>query len=406
MKCRGCKTNDAQTFLKLGESPLANSFVKKEDAHIPCETFPLELAYCTSCHLVQLTHVVNPSKLFSHYVYVSSTTKTFHKHFKEMADKLTQKCNLTRESTAVDIGSNDGLLLKFFKENGVQIIGVEPAENLAKVANENGLTTINAFFGNESANTILQNNGKVDVVTANNVFAHIEDIHDVTENVKKILKPNGVFVIEFQYLFRTIEDMTFDNVYHEHLYYYSLTSIKNFFKIHNMEIFDVEEVDTHGGSLRIYVQNQGAANPISSNVTNLLDQENEKGVTELKTYEKFAQRVQNVKTSLNNYIKDLKQKGKVVVGYGAPAKSTTLMAFAQLSKNQIDYVVEDNPLKQGLLTPGTHIPVESREKLQTNKPDAIVIFAWNFAPEIMEKISYLKQDGVEFFVPLPTPKQL
>ena len=406
MKCRSCGSQEVKEFLSLGRTPLANSFLTKDDLMKKESYYPLALAFCGTCFLVQLTHVVDPLKLFSHYVYVSSTTKTFHYHFGEMAKKLIERFSLSADSVVVDIGSNDGLLLKFFKERGVEVIGVEPASNLAQIANDQGIETINAFFDNGVADTILTQKGKVDVITANNVFAHIANIHDVTENVKRVLKEEGVFVIEFQYFFDTIQDMTFDNVYHEHLYYYTLMSITHFFQSHGMVVFDVEHVDTHGGSLRVYVQKDSCKRPVAASVPKLLEEEEKKGVKDIALYQAFSSKVKSVKEGVVTCLNQLKEEGKLIVGYGAPAKSTTLLHYCGISNKEISYIVEDNPMKQGLYTPGTHITIFGPQQLVERKPDVILILAWNFAKEILEKHKNLHEKGVQFLIPLPQPRLL
>ena len=254
MKCRICYNSNLNKFLSLGKSPLANSFLSKEQLEHEEKSFPLETAFCDRCKLVQLTYVVPPEIMFKHYVYVSSTSNTFKKHFSKMAEDISKQFNLTGQSLAVDIGSNDGILLKGFKNAGVQIIGVEPATNIAKIAQESGIETINSFFNENTANEIIERKGHADIITAANVFAHVNDINDFVKNVKLLLKKDGIFVIEVQYLVDTIEKMTFDNIYHEHLSYYSLTSLMYFFKKHCMHVFNAQRVDSHGGSLRVFIK--------------------------------------------------------------------------------------------------------------------------------------------------------
>ncbi len=403
MKCRICD-NDLVKFLSLGSMPLANSFLSKDDLSKEEKRFPLETCFCGKCKLVQLSHVVDPKVMFKNYIYVSSTTKTFQLHFKNMAEEITKEFGLDKNSLVVDIGSNDGVLLRPFKESGIKTIGVEPAINVAKIAEENGIETINDFFGSNAVNRIIEKKGYVDVITATNVFAHISDIDDVAENVKKLLKKDGIFVIEIQYLMDTIEKMTFDNIYHEHLYYYTLISLNNFFKKHGMEVFNAKRVDSHGGSLRIFIKRKGDKHEVKATVNELLNYEKRKGVETIELYKNFADKVYSVRDKLVSYIKNIKKQGKKIAAYGAPAKGNTLLNFCNIGTNYLDYIVEDNELKIGLYTPGTHIPVLNSKALDDKMPDYILILAWNFAEEILEKTKRYSEQGVKFIIPLPEPR--
>lgn len=404
MECRICKNKGLEIFLSLGKSPLANNFLSKEQLEKKEETFPLELAFCNNCKLVQLTYVVPPELMFKNYVYVSSTSTTFKIHFTKMAEDISNSFNLNDKSLVVDIGSNDGLLLKGFQKFGVKTIGVEPATNIAEIAQKEGIETINDFFSRKVVNGVIEKKGNANVVTACNVFAHIDDIDDVIGNVKLLLKEDGIFVIEVQYFVDTIEKMTFDNVYHEHLSYYTLTSLNFFFKKHGMDIFNVQRVDSHGGSLRVFVKKTGGKHEINEEVKKIMDYEKSIDIEDLETYKKFANKVYEVKEKLISYIQDIKNQGESIAGYGAPAKSTTLLNFCNIGKDFIDYVVDDNPLKIGLYTPGAHIPVVSSEYLDEKTPDYVLILAWNFTHEILEKTKKYANQGVKFIIPLPEPK--
>jgi len=404
MKCRICKNEKLKTFLSLGTTPLANSFLSKEGLKKEEKRFPLELCFCDNCKLVQLTFIVPSEDMFSNYVYLSSTTKTFQKHFSEMAEHITKSFSLSENSLAVDIGSNDGILLKGFQTSNVQVIGVEPAANVAKIAEENGVETINDFFNENVVNEIIKRKGKADVVTATNVFAHIDDIDSVVENVKSLLKDEGIYVIEIQYFADTIETMTFDNVYHEHMSYYTLSSLDFFFNKHDMQAFRVERVATHGGSLRVFAAKKSSKHKVHESIKKLLDYEKSIGIDDFETYRKFGQEVYGVRDKLVDYIKNIKKQNKKIAAYGAPAKGNTLLNFCNIGKDYIEYIVEDNPLKQGLYAPGTHIPVVSSKMLDENLPDYILILAWNFADEILEKTKKYREKGVKFIVPLPKPK--
>lgn len=404
MKCRICKNEKLKTFLSLGTTPLANSFLSKEDLKKEEKRFPLELCFCDNCKLVQLTFIVPSEDMFSNYVYLSSTTKTFQKHFSEMAEHITKSFSLSKNSLAVDIGSNDGILLKGFQKSDVQVIGVEPAANVAKIAEENGVETINDFFNENVVREIIKRKGKADVITATNVFAHIDDIDSVIENVKYLLKDEGIYVIEIQYFVDTIEQMTFDNIYHEHMSYYTLTSLDYFFKKHDMKVFRVERVPTHGGSLRVFTAKNSSMHKVHQSVRKLLEYEKNIGIDNFETYRKFGEKVYSVKEKLINYIKNIKKQSKTIAAYGAPAKGNTLLNFCSIGKDYIEYIVEDNPLKQGLFAPGTHIPVVNPKMLDDKTPDYILILAWNFADEILSKTKKYAEKGVKFIITLPEPR--
>jgi SAM-dependent methyltransferase len=404
MNCRLCHHHNTVLFLSLGKTPLANNFLSKEELNKEEPSFPLELYFCPACSLVQLGYVAPPHMMFSHYLYVTSTSRTFREHFTKMAEDIATDFTLGKNSLVVDIGSNDGLLLKGFKRFGSTVVGIEPALNIAELANKGGIETINAFFDEQTVKGILTRHDKADVVTATNVFAHIPDINEVTNNVKALLKDSGIFVIEVQYLMDTVQATTFDNMYHEHLYYYSLTSLKNLFKRHAMEIFDVKHVDSHGGSLRVFIQNKSGSYKIKESVPKLLENEEKIGVNDIAFYHNFSQRVLDVKKMLVEHIKALKRQGKHIVGYGAPAKSTTLLNFCGITSREIDYIVEDNPLKIGRYSPGTHIPIVSSTSLEKGAPDYILILAWNFADEIIEKAKKHCSKDVKFITPLPEPR--
>ena len=401
MKCRICGNESLKNFLSLGKMPLANSFLSKQELTQDEKSFPLETCFCGNCKLVQLSYVVPAEMMFKNYVYVSSTTNTFKVHFTKMAEDISRNFTLNEDSLAVDIGSNDGILLKGFQRMKVQTIGVEPAVNIAAIAEQNGVETINDFFGEASVNEIIRRKGQADVVTATNVFAHVNDIHDFVANVKSLLKKDGIFVIEVPYLVTMFEKMLFDTIYHEHLSYFSLTSLNHFFGMLGMQVFDVQNVDSHGGSLRVFVEKNDGKFKINPSVTAMLKNEKEFGVDNFALYKQFADKVYNTRHNLVMCLKDLKGKGNAIAAYGAPAKGNTLLNFCQIGTEYISYVVDDNPLKIGLYTPGMHIPVVSSKNLEEQKPDYILILAWNFAKEIMEKTKKLEDGGVKFIIPLP-----
>lgn len=402
--CRYCDTPLEEPYLELGSMPLANNLPRKEDLKTPEFSCPLSLVFCQKCGLVQLSHVVPPELMFSHYLYVSSTTKTFQDHFAHYARDARRRVN-GQNPLAVDIGSNDGLLLECYKREGMRICGVDPAKNLAEEANKKGLTTLNHFFNEKSVDQILKDFGPASLVSGNNVFAHIDDIQSVLKNVHRLLTGDGIFVIEFPYLGTMLDELLFDMTYHEHLSYIGVTALKYVVERFGFQIFDVEAVSSHGGSLRVFMQKKNGGHQVKPVVEHFLEHELKEKHLELATHELFAKRVLKVRQDFITLIKKLKAEGKSIAGYGAPAKASTLCNFYGLTAKHLDYVVDDNPLKQDRYIPGMHIPIVSSSTLSKKAPDAVVIFAWNFAAEIIKKISFLEDKGTRFLVPLFNPKK-
>ena len=405
VRCRYCKSSLAEPFLDLGTMALANSFITPEEVKKKEFTCPLRLTWCSVCKLVQLSHVVPPERMFSNYLYVSSTTQTFRKHFADYAKAA--KARLLKKKgpwLAVDIGSNDGLLLSCYQNEGMKAVGIEPAKNLSEEANQKGFQTLNDYFSETVVREILETAGPADIISGNNVFAHIDDIHDVCRNVNRLLDKQGIFIIEFPYLVTMVENMLFDMIYHEHLSYIAVGPLQSLLRQFDLEIFAIEEVASHGGSLRVFIQKKNAGHSLSQEVGRFLKQEEAKGYGSFAVYQEFAKRVYQVKEKLVRFVDEIKATGKTVSGYGAPAKGNTLINFCGFRPSQIDYMVDDNPLKQNLLTPGAHLPVVSSQHLNEHPTDYVLIFAWNFAAEIIKKLELLKQKGAKFIVPLPEPK--
>ncbi|KKR88176.1 MAG: NDP-hexose 3-C-methyltransferase [Candidatus Woesebacteria bacterium GW2011_GWB1_41_10] len=405
--CQFCKNKNIKKVLDFGSTPPANSFLKKSQLKNKEARFPLHVFFCKNCHLLQLGHVVNPEILFKDYVYTSSTSPVFIKHFEDYAKKVFDRFHLNRNSFVIDIGSNDGILLKPFKSLGTKILGVDPAENLATKAIMEGIPTLPKFFDSNLAQEIVDNAGQADIVTANNVFAHIRDLDEITSGVKVLLRDNGVFIFEVAYLGDFIEKNYFDTVYHEHLFYHAISPLDKFFKRHQMTIFDVEKVPTHGGSIRVFVKKISSKYKISDSVQKMIKDEIKRGLGKEKTYLAFSENVEKNKKTLISLLKNLKSQGKIIVGYGAPAKGNTLLNYFGIDTKFLHYIVDDSPLKQGLYTPGTHIPVVPSETLSKNpKPDYILILAWNFAESIMEKLSEYAKGGGKFIIPVPEPFEI
>jgi len=343
--------------------------------------------------------------MFSNYLYVSSTTETFRRHFAEYAARAKAKL-LTKKPAplAVDIGSNDGLLLSCYEKEGMKAIGVEPAKNLSEEANQKGLRTIPDYFGASAVETILREWGPADLISANNVFAHIDDIHGVCQDVNRLLAPQGIWMIEFPYLMTMFEEMFFDMIYHEHLSYITLAPLKFLLSLFELEIFAIDQVPSHGGSLRVYIQKKKGGHAVSPEVETLSCGETKKGYNTSTVYQEFAKRVYGAREKLVDFVRQIKSRGKSISAYGAAAKGNTLINFCGFNASLIDYVVDDNPLKQNLLTPGAKIPVVPRQRLFNHPTDYVMILAWNLASEITKKLEPLKPRGVQWIIPLPQPR--
>ena len=381
--CRSCGKTNLKRVISLGYQPLANNLLSKKNSK--CELYPLEMNYCVNCHNCQLSVVVDPKKMFTNYLYLSSTSKSFQKHFQNSAHKYIKEFKLSpKKSYIIDIGSNDGVGLKPFKDlNFKNILGVEPAKNLAKLANKNKIKTYNGFLDNKSLKKLKKN---ADLILASNVFAHSDKLKEMTECMLKLLKKNGTIVIEIQYLLNTLKDLTFDNIYHEHYNYWSLTSLVNFFKQFDGTIFRAERINTHGGSLRIYLK-KGKKHKVEKSVKELLKEEEDFGIKSYKTYQIFAEKVYKIKDNVKRNILKIKNGNSNIVGYGSPAKATTALNFFGIS-DEIECIIEDNKFKQGKFLPGMKIPIVSRERL-VKKPECIMVLAWNFFDEIKKKNSEL-----------------
>ena len=386
--CRSCGNRNLKRIVSLGFQPLANNLLNKENDE--CELYPLELNYCENCHNCQLSVSVDPKKMFSNYLYLSSVSDTFKKHFIEAAKKYVKEFKLSaKKSYIIDIGSNDGVALKPFRDLGFKkILGIEPAKNLAKMANKNKIKTINCFLEEKNLKKIKKN---ADLILASNVFAHSDKLKEMANCMLKLLNSKGTIIIEVQYLLNTLQDLTFDNIYHEHYNYWSLTSLINFFKQFKAKIVKAEKINTHGGSLRVFIK-KDKNSKIDKSVKILLDEENKFGLTKFSTYKKFAEKVYTIKKNVKNNIQKLKSNGKKIIGYGSPAKATTSLNFFGVSK-EIDFIVEDNKLKHGKFIPGVNIPIVSKQKI-TDKNNTIIVLAWNFFDDIKKNNLQLSEDFI------------
>lgn len=402
--CRVCKSKNLSKVLTLGPTPLANAFLTKKQADLEENFFPLDVYFCNNCSFLQLGHVVSPVVLFSDYVYVSSTSKVFIAHFEEFAKSVFPRFSLNSKSLVIDIGSNDGILLKPFKKLGAKVLGIEPAKKIAEVAKKDGIETVSEFFNVKLAKKIVKEKGQAKIVTANNVFAHIDDLDEVIEGLKILLSDDGVFIMEAPYLIDFIQRRYFDLVYHEHLSYWAIKPLITLFKRFNMVVFDVQKVDAHGGTIRVFIKKKEGPYKTEKNVTHFLALEKKEKLEKINTYLNFAKKIQENKMKLIKLLGSLKANGQKIAAYGAPAKGNTLLNFFSIGTEILDFVVDDNPWKQGLYTPGKRIPVVPSEFIYKERPDYILILAWNFADSIIKMHYKYKESGGKFLIPVPEPK--
>lgn len=400
--CRVCKSKDVISFLDLGLVPSAGGFIKKED--IPKEKlYPLKVYFCRNCSLVQVMDIIPPEELFLDYRYLSSTTITLHKHFEELAKKLKDKYKLGKDALVLEIGTNDGVFLKPMADLGVRTLGFEPAKNISKIATAKGLRIVNDFFNEKNAKETLKKDGNADMIVANNVFAHIDDLDDVMKGIKTMLKDEGVFVFEVHYIVDLLEKVQYDTIYHEHLCYYSVHALQHLMNRWNMEIVDVERIPIHSGSIRVYTKNKGKEK-ISKNVFDLIELENEKGIKDIKTYIDFSNKVEKKKGELVKLLKSLKKDGKIIVGYGAAGRATILLSYCKIGPDLLDYVVDESPERVGRVIPGVHILILRPDKISESKPDFIMILAWSYSEEIIDKQKEFIKKGGKVIIPLPEIK--
>ena len=399
--CRLCDSKVLEKVLALEPSPPANSFVTRDRLNVVQQTFPLEVAMCRDCSHVQLMDVVDPRILFEDYVYVSGTSPVFVDHFRRYAADVMERLGINREDLVVDIGSNDGTLLRFFQAAGCRVLGIDPAKAIARTASESGIETLADFFTPALARDIRRSRGPARVITANNVFAHVDDLRGVLDGVRALLSADGVFIFEVSYLVDVYEKTLFDTIYHEHLSYHSVRPLVKFFAANGMELIDVARVPSHGGSLRGFAQPAGAARHVQRSVQELLELESSLRLELPATFKSFAENLDKLKQDLRRLLTRLKGEGATIAGFGAPAKATTLLHHFQLGNDILDFIVDDSPLKQGLFTPGQHIPVLSPAVLDERHPDYLLVLAWNFAQPIMATHSNYTSGGGHFVVPLP-----
>ncbi|WP_400191540.1 methyltransferase domain-containing protein [Hymenobacter sp. B81] len=402
--CRFCQTELQTTFVDLGTSPLCEDFVRPEHFNRAEPVYPLHARVCHACFLVQVGEFVRPQDIFrDEYPYFSSYSTSWLDHARRYTEQMIDRFGLGPEQFVVEVASNDGYLLQYFVERGVPVLGVEPAGNVADAARAKGINTLSKFFGQATARKILSTYGPADLLLGNNVLAHVPDINDFVAGLKILLKTDGVITLEFPHLLRLMAGRQFDTIYHEHFSYLSFYTVEQIFARHGLTLFDVEELPTHGGSLRIYARHAAdPGQPVGERVGELRERELRAGVNELDFYRSFAEEVKQTKRSLLTFLIGAKQAGKTVVGYGAPGKGNTLLNYCGIGTDFLDYTVDRNPHKHGLFLPGTRIPIHHPDRIAQTRPDYVLILPWNLRPEIMQQMAGIRAWGGQFVTPIPT----
>lgn len=404
-KCRFCGNALHQIFVDLGMSPLANSYLVAEDLQKMEPHYPLSIYVCENCYLVQLPVFETPEGIFSDYAYFSSFSDSWLKHAKTYTEMMVDRFGYDGKSYVIEIASNDGYLLQYFKEKSIPILGIEPAKNVAVAANEAGIATLVKFFSTNTARELAEEGKYADLIIGNNVLAHVPGLNDFVAGMKVILKKDGVITMEFPHLMRLVAENQFDTMYHEHFSYFSFTTVEKVFAKHGLTLFDVEELPTHGGSLRIYARHtEDTTKPVGERVSDLKGREEALGMTRMEYYLSFGEKVKETKRKILDFLIKAKREQKSIVGYGAPAKGNTLLNYCGVRTDFIEYTLDRSPHKQGQYLPGTHIPIYHPDKVKETKPDYLVILPWNLKEEIMGQMSYIRDWGGKFVTLIPTPE--
>ncbi len=400
--CRFCGAGLDRTFVDLGMSPLCETFPASADLNRGEVYYPLHVYVCEQCFLVQLEQYERPENIFSDYAYFSSYSDSWLKHAETYCHKMAARFGLGAQSSVVEIASNDGYLLQYFVQRNVPVLGIEPAANVAKVAIEKGVPTLVRFFGAQLAAELSAEGRCADLVLGNNVLAQVPDLNDFVEGLKILLKPHGVLTLEFPHLLRLMESNQFDTIYHEHFSYFSMLTTVRILEAHGLKVFDVEELTTHGGSLRVYAcRMEDQTHHVEPNVRELIAKEESAGLAAVEAYKSFARQAQKTKLVLLEFLLAAACEGKSVAGYGAPGKSATLLHYCGIGKDLIEYTVDRSPYKQGRFLPGTHIPIYHPDRIRETKPDYVMILPWNLKDEIMEQLQFIREWGGRFVVPIP-----
>lgn len=401
-QCRFCGNSLNYTFVDLGVSPLSNAYIKAEQTNQMEPFYPLRVYVCGHCYLVQLPVFQSSEEIFCDYAYFSSFSDSWLQHAKSYTDLMIDRFGFDAESQIIEIASNDGYLLQYFKAKGIPVLGIEPAKNVAQVAQKAGIQTMEKFFGCQTAIELAQEGKYADLLIGNNVLAHVPDIIDFVKGMKIVLKPDGVITVEFPHLMRLMAENQFDTIYHEHFSYFSFTIVNKLFDRYGLTIFDVDELSTHGGSLRIYARHaDDASRGIGENVTALLEREAAVGFENLEFYLNFNQKVQSTKRSILDFMVRIKNEGKTLAGYGAPAKGNTLLNYCGIRTDFIEYTVDRSPHKQGHFLPGTHIPIHHPDKIKETQPDYVIILPWNLKDEIVSQMAHIRDWDGKFVTLIP-----
>jgi len=403
--CRFCSHELRHTFVDLGMSPLCETFLRQDQLNREEPFYPLHVFVCERCFLVQLQEYVTVKEIFTEYAYFSSYSEAWLDHARRYSLAMIERFSLGPQSSVVELASNDGYLLRNFVERGIPSLGVEPAANVAKVAIDRGIPTRVEFFGRQLANALVKESVRADLIAGNNVLAQVPDLNDFVAGMQILLKPGGVITIEFPHLLKLMEENQFDTIYHEHFSYFSLLTADAIFAAHSLTLFDVEELPTHGGSLRIFGRHRDdSSKPATARVTSLLQREKDAGLNRVETYAQFAAQVERTKWNLLELLIELRRKGKSVVGYGAPGKGNTLLNYCGIRTDFLDYTVDRNPYKHGRYTPGTHIPIFPPDRISETRPDYLLILPWNLKDEIVGQMGIIRSWGGKFVVPIPTAR--
>jgi SAM-dependent methyltransferase len=405
--CRFCKAPLTHTFVDLGMSPLCESYLAADQLNRMEPFYPLHVKVCEQCYLVQLEEYVSPEHIFTEYAYFSSYSDSWLKHASNYVEMISERFHLGAHSLAVELASNDGYLLQYFVEKGVPVLGVEPAVNVAKVAEKKGVSTLVKFFGCQTAHEMVANGQAADLVIGNNVLAQVPDLNDFVGGIRIVLKPGGVATLEFPHLERLMEENQYDTIYHEHFSYFSLITAEKIFRDQGLVLFDVDEIPTHGGSLRIHLRHaEDSSKPVTAAVVNVREREVGLGLDRMETYTNFGERVKESKRALLELLIQLRRNGKRVAGYGAPGKGNTLLNYCGIRADFVEFTVDRNPYKHGRFLPGTHIPIYPPERIREYRPDYILILPWNLKAEIIAQLAYAREWGAKFIVPIPTARIL
>ncbi|MEA1928283.1 MAG: class I SAM-dependent methyltransferase [Candidatus Auribacterota bacterium] len=402
-KCRLCGEPNLEPILSFGSVPLANSLLTADQLDQPEPRYPLDLVFCPSCTLVQITYTVPPEELFRHYLYFSSFSDTVLEHSRRLAEELIESRHLGEESQVIELASNDGYLLKYFVQADIPVLGIDPARNIARVAEKEGVPTLSEFFSVEVAEQVKKEHGPADVIIANNVLAHVDDLNGFIEGIKLLLKKRGVAVIEVPSIKQLIDKQEFDTIYHEHLSYFSVTALDLLFKRHDLLLSDIKKIDIHGGSLRLFVTHPGSAGD-RRRVKEVLLGEEDWGVHTFAFYEGFAEKIKWLQTVVCDVLRGLKTQGRSIAAYGAAAKGSILLNTFGLGDDLLDFVVDRSTHKQGMFMPGVHIPIYSPHRLLEEMPDYVLMLTWNFCEEILEQQAEYRNRGGKFFIPIPEVK--